>query len=195
MATRRRRTAATFAPSPLDLIPPSAPPATEEPGPSDETKDTIERMTISVRPDGSIAADRMHRTTLDKLKLIASDTRNRAVFGEPSTSAPSRVDEDDEPLPSFVVQMGISGLQMLELITVSVITKAPGEIVQRVTTFDEAQRKKLYDPMEAVINKYSGDWLKYKEEMALAVALVEITMGNIARVKVAMVTPAVTVTT
>lgn len=143
------------------------------------------RLTLPLDADGRVdISGRMHQTTRDALKHALADPRLASHLGLSADAAPASL----PPALSFAL---LDAVQTLDRLIIGRMTKAPRDVVEKIVVFSDAERAMITPPLMDVLNKYGGPVLsKYGSEVALATALVSLTMAKADAVRAAMHAPA-----
>lgn len=170
-------------PRPVSTIPaptpaaPAAPAATSAPATPD-----VQRLAITLMPDGRIAWDRMRESTRAQLLTL--------VKSDPRLMAPATAGNDAEIFTNQWIDMILDALGQVEVAAAVRLLHATPEQAN-VLRFSPTEKTTLYDPLRRVLNKYGGPaLLKYSDEVQLLVIAGGLLTVKVQLLKNAMQKPA-----
>lgn len=142
--------------------------------PTETEAEKVERISIPLTPNGTIAFDSIRQSTREKLKNILSnpDTAKNLGLSESQAAAVAKVEVFDEQWCGAIFDT----IGRIESFAAQRMYKFPPEIADKAFSYSALEKEKLSGPMARVINKYAPTWFEqYKDEVALAMLFVTIT--------------------
>lgn len=140
----------------------------------DQIKTPKNRLSLPIRPDGTIDTDSMRQDTLRKVKDVLSDPRSRELLGIAPGAPLEVVSEQD-------VKMFYDLVGTIEAYAFNLAGKIDWDLAQKHARWDEAQKNMVVAPTQRVIAKHADKmaWMvQWKDEVVLSLLLVTITRAK-----------------
>lgn len=149
---------------------------------TDSPESETQRVSFSVRADGTIDADSLRSATREKLRKVFTDPALPSALGIAAPASAQSVED------AAVMQSIAGGLyDGLSALSIALARRAGYTIEQaRVLVFTTEEKTALADPTARVIDKYFPDFGgRYRDEIMLAFLLTNIMGGKIMMLRAA----------